>query len=198
MVSLPFRAADLADEMRAFAASIEEAKPRWLYCLDRVKRVSVWKGQQYPSYSQAAAKICERILGAGTYVSLPRFSKLEELGYEEANAKSRTFNGRPAYGVGPLEAWHIGHVYFARVESHPHVLKIGFSRRVRDRLEDIESEAKTKLVVRSGHLKVGTMADERWWHDDCAKFKIDGEWFFDPKSSDRTLPHFLAAKAEAA
>ena len=187
----------LAEEARAFAVSIEDAKARWLYCLSRVRRIETYRGREQVSYSDAAIKICSRILGARIHASRYRFQRLDEMGYEAANVSRAVSILPPPYSVGPLEAWHIGHVYFARIESHPHVVKIGFSRRVRARLDDIASESRSNLIIQPKHLKVGTMADERWWHDNWKKTRIDGEWFFDPHSTDRTLPAFLE-KAEAA
>jgi hypothetical protein len=90
-----------------------------------------------------------------------------------------------------MEAWHVGHVYFARLEDHPHVVKVGFSRRVRERLEDIESKCKSRLVVNPKELRVGTMADEHWWHRNWKASHISGEWFFDPFTTERSLPAFL-------
>jgi hypothetical protein len=197
-VRMPISDADLAASARQFAADIEGAKDRWLYCLSRVKRQQSFRGRPCTTYAPAAVKICERILGASVYASPMRFAQLDELGYEGAVAKSRTILGKVPFSVDPLEAWHVGHVYFARVSSHPHVLKIGFSRRVRDRLEDVASKSRTNLEIRPQHIKVGTMADERWWHDHWKAVRIEGEWFFDPHMADRTLPDFLQQKAEAA
>lgn len=197
MVRMPIKSHELADQVKAFGLAIDEAKPRWLYCLRCVKQAFEYKGEPFVGYAERTVKASERILGAGVYASPHRYQQLDKLGYDGAVAASRPILGKVPYGVGPLEPWHLGHVYFARVESHPHVVKIGFSRRVRDRLEDVESRNKTHLLVNGGHLRVGTMLDEQWWHHNWRKFRIEGEWFFDPFKPARELPDFLR-KSEAA
>jgi hypothetical protein len=97
-----------------------------------------------------------------------------------------------------MQAWHVGHLYYARVESHPHVVKIGFSRRLHERFEDIESKVKTKLFMHRGGAKPGTLADEHWWHAAWSRHNISGEWFFDPRMTDRTLPDFLIRQKQEA
>lgn len=201
--------AHLADEVNSFASSIEPALERWKYAaragaykyhsrrLDRV--VDVVNDKAVPSLA--------RLLGKSKSSARSRLAQILNLGFDDAVEFGRRFDDKrltsllPDYhSVGPMPHWCCGHVYFARVESHPHVLKIGFSRRVSDRLDDIAAKCKVRLILPASHLKVGTQADEHWWHKDWAQHQIDGEWFFDPKSTDRTLPDFLAenAKKEAA
>lgn len=200
MATLGLSNLEIAEQAKAFAASIEGAEPRWLYCLSRVKQRYEGKTGVYRELAQRTIKASERVLGAGCYPSGIRYQRLEHLGFAEARAEAlRRVTARDPYKVGPLESWHVGHVYFASVASHPHVLKIGFSRRVRNRLDDIESEHKVRLAVPAHHLKVGTMLDEHWWHAEWRTFNIAGEWFFDPRMTERTLPAFLQdMKAEAA
>jgi hypothetical protein len=199
MVAMPISSSDLAQRAKDFADSIEEAKPRWLYCLGRVRHNFDWRGETFTGYSERACKASVRILGARSRPSPFRYGQIEKLGYEGAvEAVSRHWYSAGTFDVGPLEAWHIGHVYIARVTTHPHVVKIGFSRRVRDRLEDVESKHHTSLTVPASHLKVGTMLDEHWWHNNWRKTRISGEWFFDPHMADRTLPDFLVEERQAA
>lgn len=202
MVSLPYRDTDLAIEVNQFAESLTPAEGRWMYCLGRVRHFVHVDGVRKPQFDERTSKVCDRIIGRSCHYS---FRLLHDIGWEGAVARDTEQRERlnitmlpPRYSVGPLQPWHIGHVYFARVASHPHVLKIGFSRRVRDRLEDIESKCKVSLDVPKGHLKVGTLADEHWWHRDWKATRITGEWFFDHKSTDRTLPAFLQTQIERA
>jgi hypothetical protein len=64
---------------------------------------------------------------------------------------------------------------------------------VADRLEDIESTVKQPLQLDA--VKVGTLADEHWWHKNWESLRISGEWFYLPRSNNRELPPFLAASA---
>jgi hypothetical protein len=98
--------------------------------------------------------------------------------------------GEPRLKVGPLPAWAVGHVYVLRVASHPDVAKVGFSRRVMERIDDIRAKAKTALELESVHA--GTLLDEQKWHRRLASSHIVGEWFWHPGATDRSLPAFLA------
>lgn len=201
MVSLPFRESDLADEVNAFAAKIEPAKDRWLYCLDRASYQKVHRGSEYVCLNERTMPVCDRIIGCYKGTASSRLAKIKEFGWDGAQewVAGRTWLAqRPYFYVGPMQAWHVGHVYFAAVESHPHVVKIGFSRRVRERLEDIESQHKTKLFVPRDHLFVGTMADEHWWHRERKAHHISGEWFLHPEAESRELPDFLQSSIKRA
>lgn len=197
MPRMPIRDSELVEKVQAFASSIEAAKPRWLYCLSRVKQGHDYNGKSFIGYAERTVKASERIIGRFS-PSAHRYSRLDELGFEGAvqAARDARFPSEP-YTVGPIEPWHFGHVYIARVATHPHVVKIGFSRRVRDRLEDIESKHRIALDMAPDHLKVGSVLDEHWWHNNWRKFRISGEWFFDPFRTEREMPPFLQ-QAEAA
>lgn len=198
--------ANLAEQVAEFSAQIEPALVRWRYASRAGTKVH--ESSRYGKsevVNQRAVPALARLLGVSKVSTRHKLAVISRLGFDDAVEFGRQFDAKrltdilPDYfAVGPLQQWCCGHVYFARVKSHQHVLKIGFSRRVRDRLEDVAAKHKTSLLVPAGHLKVGTQADERWWHADWAKFHIQGEWFFDPKSADRSLPHFLTSLAEAA
>lgn len=204
MASIPYSDNQLAESAAEFAEKITPAKERWEYCHTRATYIS-----RHPKYGTGRSVnlrtipvVC-RILGANDSRVKLNFMRLSNADFEtarkEANARRSVVIG-DRFAVGPMQAWHVGHLYFARVDGHPHVVKIGFSRRVRARLADIESKCKTKLLMRPGEIRVGTLADEHWWHRDWRNFRIEGEWFFDPHMSNRMLPDFLAenAKKEAA
>lgn len=198
--------AHLAEEVNAFAASIEPPLERWRYAgrVGRCKYLSKRDGQWHEMVNAKTVPALSRLTGISKPSVHLRVGQIIRMGFEGAIAFGREFDSRrvtdilPDYhSAAPLSHWCIGHVYLARVKSHPHVLKIGFSRRVRDRLEDISSKTRAKLVVPERHLKVGTQADEYWWHKHWAETQIEGEWFFDPSMPDRSLPDFLQ-KQEAA
>ena len=204
--------ARLDDEIAAFAGRITPAIERWQYAakVSRKRYYSRRFGGWVDGLNDKSVPALSRVLGVRPWTVKSRVARICHEGMDGAIAFARDFDGkysgegrllRPYFEVGTLPAWCCGHVYFARVKTHPHVLKIGFSRRVRERLDDISSKNKVGLVLLNrDHLKVGTQADEHWWHASWAPYRIDGEWFFDPKSSERTLPDFLAefAKKEAA
>ncbi|EJN04272.1 GIY-YIG nuclease family protein [Phyllobacterium sp. YR531] len=196
MSTFPFREEDLAIQAEAFAQSITPAKARWLYCFEKATFLKpLGNGEKLRVPHKRTLPICERILGIRKGRAWFRMHQIRHMGFDEAFAWAETrpiYQGTPFFGVGPMQAWHVGHIYFARVQSHPHVLKIGFSRRVADRLAEIESKCKTSVYVSPHGLKVGTLADEHWWHKNWNDFRISGEWFFDPHMSERTLPDFLA------
>ena len=205
MSGVPYSEANLAESVAAFAEKITPAKERWQYCFDRASYKSRHRitGEPTVYLNERTFPVVDRITGCLRGGAGYRLGKIKRLGVEGAIAWDEGYNHvvtKPLLHVGPMQAWHVGHLYFARVDSHPHVVKIGFSRRVRDRFEDIESKCKTKLSMRHGEIRVGTMADEHWWHKNWGSHRIEGEWFFDPHMSDRTLPDFLAhcAKKEAA
>lgn len=196
MVSLPYGESDIADEANAFASRIGPQKERWLYCLDRASYpyVSAYTGEEMACLDDRSFAACDRIIGCYKGASHSRLRKIKDLGWDGAQewVASRTWYAeRPYFYVGPMQAWHVGHVYFAAVDSHPHVVKIGFSRRVRDRLEDVESKNKVKLFVPKGLLYVGTLLDEHCWHRQHKPHHIHGEWFFHPETTDFSVPEFL-------
>lgn len=208
MSTVPFTDAQLTEQAHQFAARIEPARQRWEYCLSAShykwrNRHGVISLQPNPKSVSTAAGI----LGRRKYWAESGMRRIRDLGYDgalawhaDARAQHPGFyelTGDP-FEVGPLKAWSIGHVYFARPADFPHIVKIGFSRRVHERLDDIESANRARLIVRDGELKVGTLLDEQWWHRNWRNFNIAGEWFFDPHMADRTMPSFLQAMAEAA
>lgn len=196
MIHLPMTDAALAQEAADFAGKIAPSRERWAYCLSRASYTqwTEWGGDTV-YLDERSLPVCERITGIHKGGAKFRLSQLSKLGYDAAETKAaRRHLTKSFFHVGPMEAWHVGHVYFARLVDYPHVVKVGFSRRVRERVEDIESKSKSRLVVSPGGLQVGTMLDEHWWHRVWRKSRISGEWFFDPSTTDRTLPSFLAPK----
>jgi hypothetical protein len=200
MASVPYSNDQFAEEAAAFAEKITPARARWEYCFNR----STYEHEKYGlCVNMRTVPVVARILGIYHGRVKTNFFLLRNSDFENARARA---NARPSrlvperFAVGPMQAWHVGHLYFARVKSHPHVVKIGFSRRVRDRVDDIESKVKAALFVEKGQMRVGTHADEHWWHKNWDDHRISGEWFFDPFTTGRSLPAFLAepAKQEAA
>jgi len=197
----------LTDEVNAFAESIDPALARWRYAAraGSYQFYSKHREEWAEALNQKAVPSLARLLGISPARAKLRLSQIIRCGIEDTIAVAAKYDALrvtdllpPYLHVGPLPQWCLGHVYFARVKTHPHILKIGFSRRVRDRLEDIAAKNKIDLIVPEGHLKVGTQADEHWWHSDWSRYRIDGEWFFDPKSSERSLPDFLTKSQVAA
>lgn len=193
----------LADQIQAFSESISADKERWLYCLERSTMKYVCKdGRVLHPLVDSAMPASDRIIGCYRGTAKSRLVKIQNLGWDAAQewvSGHKWLATRPYFYVGPMQAWNVGHVYFARVRSHPHVVKIGFSRRVRDRLDDIQSKNKISIDVAAVGLQVGTMLDEQRLHRDFAAMRISGEWFYDPDMSDRSLPAFLhVSPAEAA
>ena len=188
--------AQLADEVAAFAERNAPAEARWLYALKAGSKMTS-DGRQYVLKAMPSLS---RFLGYHTPSMLPaRLNQVEEHGVDGARramqARSLFWRTNDPFKVCAIEPYQIGHVYFARLAATPHVAKVGFSRRVHDRLDEIQSKA-GRLEIDT--LLVGTMADEHWWHDNWRPLHISGEWFFWPKSNDRSLPAFLTPKAEAA
>ena len=192
----------LADEVGEFAESIAPAKERWLYCLDRSTYTYVCAdGRELSPLADSAMPVCDRIVGCYRGSAKSRLAKIQTVGWDAAQewAAGMTRQAtRTYFYVGPMQPWNVGHVYFARIRTHPHVVKIGFSRRVRDRLDDIQSKTKSGLMIAEVGLEVGTLLDEHKWHRTQAANRITGEWFFDPSMADRTLPDFLQPSEEKA
>lgn len=188
--------AALAHAISDFAELMTPAKARWEYALSRTtyKWQSPRTGEISLQFNARTLPVVARFLGASVPMASLRLRRIRDNGFEDA-AKWFTWEDDPM-AVGPMEPWQIGHVYFAKVRGFPHVAKVGFSRRVRERIEDIESKAKAHLVVDT--LKVGTLADEHWWHHNWRSLHIAGEWFYWPKSTERSLPAFLQPEAVAA
>ena len=205
MSAVPYSERQLAESAAEFVEKITPAKARWQYCTER--STYIYHSKRFgvgPSLNARTIKVCARILGANEYSARRWLGRIMRDGIERAWAEAEEWdrkphrkNWPPALAVGPMQAWHVGHLYFARCDGHPHVVKIGFSRRVRERLDDIESKCKTKLFMRPGEIRVGTLADEHWWHKNWERFRISGEWFFDPHMSERSLPPFLAEYSQA-
>lgn len=205
MSALPYSDSELAESATAFAEKITPAKERWRYCADR--STYIFPSKRYgtgPVLNLRTVKVCARILGTNEYSARLRLGRIMRDGIDEAWAWAEDWDKKPhrknwpaTFAVGPMQAWHVGHLYFARCVAHPHVVKIGFSRRVRARLDDIESKAKTKIELHPGEIRVGTLADEHWWHKNWEKYRIAGEWFFDPHMPERTLPGFLVERDQA-
>lgn len=203
MSTVPYSNAELAESAAKFAESIAPPKERWSYCFAR--STFAYDSPRYGRtvlFNERTLPVCDHIVGGYPNGARFRLQKIKSLGLDGAfewDAGRRPICGRNWFYVGPMQAWNVGHLYFARVVSHPHIVKVGFSRRVRDRLDDIESKVRAKLELWPGEIRVGTLADEHWWHKNWERFNISGEWFFDPHMSDRTLPTFLTKKeAEAA
>lgn len=197
----------LTDEVNAFAESIDPALARWRYAAKAggYRFFSKHSDEWVEGLNLKAVPSLAQLLGISPSRAKLRLSQIIRCGLEDTITVASKYDALrvgtilpPYLHVGPLPQWCCGHVYFARVSTHPHVLKIGFSRRVHERLEDISAKNKIGLVVPEGHLKVGTQADEHWWHSDWSRYRIDGEWFFDPKSSERSLPDFLTKSQVAA
>lgn len=185
----------MATQCAKFAESISSCEQRWAYCF---ARATFWYQSKHGLTSrvidQRSVPTVERITGCRGAAF--RLAKIGSIGMEEALHYRFRVSERMLLTVGVMEPWHIGHVYLARLADYPHVMKIGFSRRVRQRLEDVESKAKLRLLV--PRLIVGTMLDEQWQHRQYQDFRISGEWFFDPASSERSLPPFLAVNTKRA
>lgn len=185
----------LAEQCAKFAETISPCEQRWAYCYDRA---TFWyqdkHGRTSRVINERSVPTVERITGARGAVF--RLAKIGSIGLGEALRYRFRISDRMLLTVGVMEPWHVGHVYFARLADYPHVMKIGFSRRVRERLEDVESRAKAKLLVPG--LLVGTLLDEQWWHKKYESFRISGEWFFDPARDDRSIPAFLSVSNERA
>lgn len=199
-MSRPTRA-ELAEQVANFATKITPADERWAYGYRSAAYLHTWKGRTSVCFHEKSARALSRILGRDARSVQRRLSMIADHGSVDAARAYRLklLNGlgidRDPFDVPALEPWHLGHVYFARLADKPHVLKVGFTRRLHDRIEDIES----KCRVRFGDVvtRVGTMSDEAWWHHHLKETCISGEWFFDPEMSERTLPDFLV-KSEAA
>ena len=197
MSDIPYNDGWLAESAGTFAEAITPAKARWEYCADRSSYV--FHSQKYGrmvSTNSRTVPVAARVLGVSTHRVKLNFQKLRRANFDAARAEANAipsviFGDR--FGVGPMQAWQVGHLYFARVKSHPHVVKVGFSRRVRERFDDIASKAKASLVMLPGEIRAGTLCDEHWWHKNWSDYRISGEWFFDPHASDRSLPKFLEA-----
>lgn len=95
----------------------------------------------------------------------------------------------PMREPGPLPEDAYGHVYFARVQEFPHVIKIGFSRNPESRMKQLQRETGQAHLVEK--TLPGTKVDEAIAHIAFFKTHIVREWFFDPKQDDRTPPPFL-------
>src|SRR6185437_3092056 len=147
-MALPSKSA-LASDVAAFAAATAEADARWTYAV----RTATY------TYVDKKGRSWENSLCGKTVAPLTRFigcnhtrssfglrcMRILSLGSVGAAREAYFSDGHregwpDPYRVGPVEPWQIGHVYFARVKNFPHVVKIGFSRRVHDRIEDIESQ----------------------------------------------------------
>lgn len=187
----------LAEEVAAFAERMTPSDARWGYALKAGSKIVADGRRQY--ILKTMPSLC-RFLGYHTPSMLP--SHLSHIDGQSVEAAREYWRSRgefwkniDPYHVCAIEPWQIGHVYFARLSDKPHVAKVGFSRRVHERLDDIQSKA-GRVVIET--LLVGTMADEHWWHDNWKSLHISGEWFFWPRSIDRSLPPFLAQQREAA
>ena len=189
----------LSAEMDAFAQKIDPPLERWRYCHSRMSHQVRQGGEKRTFVRDTGIAAVKRVIGKPTMTPwsvLYRLRLINRKGVEGAHeylAQSVIVAGLEA---GALQRWNIGHVYFLNVAAMPHVIKIGFSRRVSERIDDIRKSVGERLVLDA--LKVGTHIDEAWWHHNWRKYQISGEWFFDPFKSERTLPDFLAKATEAA
>jgi len=203
MARVPYSEQQLAESAAAFAEKIAPARVRWQYCFERAsyKRKERTTGEVKVFLNARTFPVVDRLTGCYSGGAGYRLGQIKRRGMDGAlawDAEQRRVVTQPFFHVGPMQAWHVGHLYFARVVSHPHVVKIGFSRRVRDRFDDIESKVKSKIEMHPGEIRVGTLADEHWWHKNWSDHRISGEWFFDPHMKDRSLPEFLSAASEKA
>lgn len=188
----------LAAEMDAFAQKITPPLERWRYCHDRMAFRDRRAGDIRCFLRTNGVAAVKRVIGKPEMAQSSVMMRLRLINRHGVDGAVEWFSRFPtAAGLdcGALQRWNIGHVYFLRVAALPHVMKIGFSRRVPERLDEIRKAAGERLLVDA--LKVGTHIDEAKWHHNWRKFNIEGEWFFDPFKTDRTLPDFLA-KSEAA
>ncbi len=206
MARIPLSEAELTEQASAFVAGIEPARARWEYCLPashyRYRRPD---GRIVLCPNPGSMATSAKILGRRKFWVERGFHDMRLLGFdgaqardEERHGKHRSLGMQPLFDVGPLKAWEAGHVYFARLVEAPHVLKIGFSRRVHERIDDIERQHRVRLFVEPHGLQVGTHLNEQKWHRSWRSANIMGEWFFDPFMTERTLPGFLQTMAEAA
>lgn len=178
----------LAEQCSKFVEQVSPCDQRWAYCYDRATYWHQYRnGKTARVINRRSVQAVERI--TGSYGGLFRLEKIAKIGLAEALKYRFAASDRPLLTVGVLEPWHVGHVYIARLADHPHIMKIGFSRRVRERLEDVQHKAKAKLLL--PYLQAGTLLDEHWWHKRYEAFRISGEWFFDPDKADRSVPSFL-------
>lgn len=181
--------ADMTAEVLAFAARIEPQNARWGYCLRSGTYLAPGIGGGDWFYlNRKSFPVCARILGIPTWRAQSTMGRL-------LNFPDKVKPG--ALAVGPLQPWLIGHVYFARLRRFQHIMKIGFSRRVHERLSDLERQTGEEFA-RPIATRVGTALDEQWRHRHWQEHRISGEWFFDPQMADRTLPSFLQPEAIAA
>jgi hypothetical protein len=188
----------LATQIGDFAKRIEPAEARWSYCLERRQYTHRFRsGEVGQCIRETGTEACNRILGTRLNPSSLRLrlGLLHREGYAAAHEHYTRYGGN-GLSVGPLEAWNIGHVYFLRLSKHPHIFKIGFSRRLADRIDDIRSKTGAGMVVHA--VRVGTLLDEQWWHQNWRNHRISGEWFFEPASADRSRPDFLVEQKQAA
>jgi len=194
-VARPSRA-QLVEEIRQFAEQITPADGRWQYAYNATAYLFTNRhGVRSVSFHDKSVKAIARLVGRGVWSTQYALRMIRDHGgIDGARARMSGVNRDPL-AVSALEPWHLGHVYFAWLKNYPHVVKIGFSRRVHDRLEDIERSAHERIG--KVQTQVGTAASESWWHHDWRAFRVDGEWFFDPRSADRTLPEFLREKETA-
>jgi hypothetical protein len=188
----------MAQEVADFAVKMTPEAARWEYAMSVATYLNSHGQRQYDG---KAARAVGRFLGydqGSMALRLMRISLHGGLEGARAHFQTRAYwqDGNP-FKVCAIEPYQIGHVYFARLRQFPHVMKVGFSRRVHSRIDEIES--KSRQTVGDVTVEVGTMADEhrfhRLWKDNC----ISGEWFYAPNMDERSLPPFLAeTKAEAA
>lgn len=187
--------AELAEQVAGFVSRITPTDARWQYAMEAC--TYEYKGE--PNFCDTAARAVGRIVGhdlRGVSLRLMTIRKHGSIGAAREWFAQRPFWGsHDPYAVPALEPWHIGHVYFARLYKYPHLFKVGFTRRLHERIEDIES--KSKVQIGEVRTLVGTMADEALWHRKLRDTRVSGEWFFDPLKSERGLPDFLV-KSEAA
>lgn len=160
---------------------------RLRYVTDRLapvseRRSSHFVGRAFYGASKILDMPTDRVWGICG--SVRRRKSLEA--YLEFRNKPPAF---PPFEDGPIDPTLIGNVYFARVVSHPHIIKIGISKDLKRRMSQLKSETGEEHEVFASFE--GTLVDEC-----CAQFAMERnwivrEWFFDPQYEDRTPPKWL-------
>lgn len=148
------------DQLRAFVERVERIEERLEYVLSALRPC---RGIS-PGAMNRAFNLASAILGV-EYVVGKRILQLADAGRADLALP----------WVGPLDAGLVGHVYWARSERFPNLVKIGFSTDVPKRIAVLSQKYRAPMeVVRT---KEGTMLDEHAEHCRLAECRQFGEWF---------------------